>query len=291
MKVAFLQDFRNKVQREKSKERLSTLIRQYGKNHYTPLLKDEKKSTPIYFFSEHAARAGIKSGTALLLQCGISAVLGALLGFFVHIGAVLPLSLLGFFIPVYFAHTAARERSLKFSEEYPVVLMATASNMKAGLTVYNALERAILLLPEESDVKKEVKIFLERISGGMPKDEAVRQFARYISLPELDLFRRAFILVLGHGGKFSRTLERLAQVCRDRENLIKSARVSTASMRMTAHILLGVAPVLVAVMSLRTPDYWNILFSNSVAFTLGCIGSFIILGSFFVLRYMSDFKA
>jgi Flp pilus assembly protein TadB len=170
------------------------------------------------------------------------------------------------------------------------VLLATASNLKAGLSVYSALERAIQLLDENSRIKAEIRSLLEQVSRGVPKEVAVSEFAEGIDLPELRLFKRAFILVLVHGGKFSRTLERLSEVCRDRDALVKSANVSTASMRMTANVLLAIAPLLMLVLSFRTKGFWTILFENSIASGLGIVGASIIIGAFFILRKLSDFK-
>ncbi len=192
---------------------------------------------------------------------------------------------------IYFLSSSKRRKvANKFAEEFPSVLLATSSNIKAGLTVYSALERSIVLLPDDSVAKKEVKSFLLKINKGVAKDIAVKKFAEDIEIPELRLFRRAFLLVITNGGKFSRTLERLSQVCRERENLIKSARVSTASMRMTANILLAIAPLLIMVMSVRSKDYWKVLFNNSTAFYIGLSGTLIIFISYFILRRMSDFK-
>jgi Flp pilus assembly protein TadB len=289
--IPFLSGMKEAFLREKNKERLISLGSQYGGSGYYAISQNEQSTVSLYFFTEMAERAGLSSGIKLLVRCGLGAVFGLLSFFFFHPFPAILLCVAGALFPIFLAHTASLSRANKFSEEYPTVLLATASNMKAGLTVYNALERSILLLPEDSEVKKEVKIFLDRVGRGMPKDQAVMLFGKHIALPELDLFRRAFLLVLTHGGKFSRTLERLAQVCRDRENLIKSSKVSTASMRMTANILLCVAPLLVTALSLRTPDYWEVLFNNSLASTLGGTGAVIIVGSFMLLRFMSDFKA
>lgn len=178
----------------------------------------------------------------------------------------------------------------EFISEYPAVLLATASNLKAGLSVYSALERAIQLLDEDSRIKVEIRSLLEKVSRGVPKEVAVSEFAEGIDLPELRLFKRAFILVLVHGGKFSRTLERLSEVCRDRDSLVKSANVSTASMRMTANVLLAIAPLLMLILSFRTKGFWTILFENSIASGLGVVGASIIIGAFFILRKLSDFK-
>lgn len=190
----------------------------------------------------------------------------------------------------YWNQRLVKARQVEFINEYPAVLLATASNLKAGLSVYSALERAIQLLDEKSSIKSEVQLLLEKVTRGVPKEQAVNEFVKGIDLPELRLFKRAFILVLVHGGKFSRTLERLSEVCRDRDSLIKSANVSTASMRMTANVLLAIAPLLMLMLSLRTKNFWTTLFENNTASAIGLSGASIILGAFFILRKLSDFK-
>jgi len=190
----------------------------------------------------------------------------------------------------YLKNSRLKAREKVFIDEYPAVLLATASNLKAGLSVYSALERAIQLLDDTSVIKIELKLLLDKVSRGVPKEDAVRDFARDIRLPELRLFKRAFLLVLIHGGKFSRTLERLAEVSRDRDALIKSANVSTASMRMTANVLLCMAPLLLFMLSFRTKNFWNTMFENSTAFGLACTGVSIVFLSFYFLRKLSDFK-
>lgn len=74
----------------------------------------------------------------------------------------------------YLKNSRLRARERVFIEEYPAVLLATASNLKAGLSVYSALERAIQLLDESSVIKLELKQLLEKVSMGIPKEDAVR---------------------------------------------------------------------------------------------------------------------
>jgi Flp pilus assembly protein TadB len=243
------------------------------------------------FFDKLCLHAGYQiSSRFLLLSCLVAGLICFGIGLLISKVLALFLFFCGFYLPIAIALSKSKERSRKFSEEYPSVLLAMASNMKAGLTVYSSLERATIILPLESEVKKEVKLFLERISQGIPKDIAVEKFGSSVVLPELELFRRAFALVIVHGGKFSRTLERLAQVCRDRENLIKASTVSTASMRMTSNVLLVVAPLLLFILSLKNKDFWNVLLNNNTAYGVGLVGFLIIIVSVFALRTMSDFK-
>lgn len=261
------------------------------RNESTDVVIHSYANTIKSFFLRYAVFAGMPySGFQVMTVSLLAALIGFCIGIFLSIWAALLLFCLCFYLPLSYLRAKAEKRAKTFSAEYPSVLLAMASNMKAGLTVYSSLERAIALLPAESYVKREVRTFLEKISRGVSSEKAVQEFAQDIQLKELELFRRAFALVIVHGGKFSRTLERLAQVTRDRENLINSSRVSTASMRMTSNVLLVVAPFLLFILSAKNKDFWHVLLNNNIAYTLALIGTLTIGISVYALRRMSDFK-
>jgi len=197
----------------------------------------------------------------------------------------------GAFIPFMFIERKIRARANEFAAEYPTVLLATASSIKAGMSTYAALERSVRLLPKSSLLRAEVEELMLLLSRGTDKDEALRRFGDGIRQADLSLFRTAFSLVLEHGGKFSPTLERLSRVGRDRTILIHSAEVSTATMRFTANILLLVAPLILLMVSARTENYWELFFQHPTANLLASIGLAIILTSYVILLRMSNFKA
>ena len=187
--------------------------------------------------------------------------------------------------------TAANSREAAlFLADYPTTLMAMASSMKAGLTPLMALERAVKLLDADNELRREVQRMTGALRRGVPRETAVNHFAERITAPELELFRSAFLLVLANGGRFTPTLERLALVSRERCSLIQSAGVSTQSMRMTANILLVVAPLLVAIVSLGSADYWQILSEHPAAKMLAAGGAAMIAAGYLALRGMSNFK-
>jgi len=198
----------------------------------------------------------------------------------------------GLFFALPFGVLGARKqkRAALFAKDYPTVLMATASSVKAGLTPQHALERATEMLPKDSIVKSEVRLMLERIQAGCPKEIAVARFAGDIDEPEISLFRSALLLTERNGGRFAPTLERLARVCQDRSNLVSEARVSSATMRMTANFLLLVCPIILGIISVRTKDFWEIIVENSTANFLASLGLVMIVGGYFWLRRLSDFK-
>ncbi len=174
--------------------------------------------------------------------------------------------------------------------DYPSTLMAMASSMKAGLTPLPALERAARLLGTGNALRIEIQSMIGGLRRGIPREEAVAGFASRHHLPEIELFRAAFLLVLENGGRFTPTLERLSLVGRERSALIQSARVSTQSMRMTANIMLGLTPALILVVSSGTSEYWRTLTDNPAAGLMGGIGAALIAAGYLSLRVMSNFK-
>ena len=195
-----------------------------------------------------------------------------------------------FVLPFLWLEHRVSNRAAEFSADYPSVLLATASSLKTGVTLFLALERAIRLLPSESIVRRHIEDLLDKLRRGVAKEQAIAEFGSDIRQPDLQLFRSAFVIAAENGGRFAPTLERLATVCRDRSSLISGARVSTANMRMTANILMVITPIVILMVSLRTPNYWDILVEHPTANLLASIGIVIIVGCYGLLQKLSRFK-
>jgi Flp pilus assembly protein TadB len=189
-----------------------------------------------------------------------------------------------------FLEKRIEEKAFQFSSEYPAVLMATASSVRAGMSPYDALERSIRLLPKTSLVRTQIEQMLLALHKGTSRTDAIEYFGHGVRLPDVQLFQEAFHLVLDHGGRFAPTLERLADVCRDRSTLIRSANVTTATMRMTANILIAVTPFILALVSMRTENFWELFFNDPVASPLAMSGLLVIGLSYVALLKMSSFR-
>ncbi|MBP9838120.1 MAG: hypothetical protein KBC84_05345 [Proteobacteria bacterium] len=221
----------------------------------------------------------------------ISGILVTFLSSYLLSSYLLPITFLfGCSIPYLHLESKIRKRASVFSADYPSVLLATASSIKVGLTPYQALEKSVELLEESSLIRIEIKALLRSIHQEQNRNQAIERFAINIRLPELELFRSALKLVLENGGRFSPTLTRLAAVSSNRSSLIRTAEVTTATMRMTANILLLIAPFLLLMLSLKTQNYWNTLLHNQTANLIASIGSIIIICCYLILNRLSHFK-
>ncbi len=223
--------------------------------------------------------------------CGLAALAAGVFCIFFLSPYLVPLGVLGgAALPLWYIEGRVEKRAYSFIVDYPTILLATASSIKAGMTPYAALERSVSLLPEKSLVRGEVRQLLSRLRSGVSRDAAVRRFGAAVRQPDLELFRAGFLLVLEHGGRFAPTLERLALVCKNRTTLIHAAHVSTATMRMTAHILLLFTPLIIGIVAMRTKDFWDIILHDPVASVLGSLGFSLIVLSYGALMRMSNFK-
>ena len=262
-----------------------------------PLTPERIVTSSLELQAENALRR-------LLIQSGLSVPVWLLPALSLVIGIVAALLfsrvLNGYFLPLFFvagavfpfawADSRAERRAAEFSSDYPTILLACASSIKVGMTPYMALERSIRLLTKGSLVRKEVERLLDNLQRGLPKEDALASFGASIRQSDLQLFRSAFLLVLDNGGRFAPTLERLAMVSKERSNLINSALVSTATMRMTANILLAVTPVILLIIAARTDDFWELFINHPTANLIASTGVVMIAVSYAMLRRMSSFR-
>lgn len=237
-------------------------------------------------------RAAALNLNLILLSLAIGVIAAVLAAANHKASAMLTVSISGVAVAAAAMHSrgAVKASAQQFISDYPATLMAMGSSMKAGLTPLLALERAVRLLDAENELRLEVQKMTGALRRGISREAAIGQFGCRIDAPELELFRSAFLLVLENGGRFTPTLERLALVSRDRCSLIQSAAVSTQSMRMTANILLAFSPLLVAVVSFGSADYWSVLREHPAARLLAIAGAALIGLGYLALRAMSDFR-
>ena len=231
------------------------------------------------------------AGEAVVMLCMVLASAVGLLAVKYVTFYLVPLLMLGgFFAPITYLQSKADKRAMIFLSDYPSILLAIASYMKAGLSLYPAMEKSAKLFSDDNLVAQEIKLLLEKVSSGVSKEHAILSFAEHIRLPELELFRQALLLAADNGGKFVPTLYRLAVISKDRANLIVSAKSGTAAMKLTANVLLVVTPLLLLFMAARIEDFWTTIVSNGVANALASTGAALILFNYILLRRMSNFR-
>lgn len=145
-------------------------------------------------------------------------------------------------------------RAKRFDTDFPQFLLSVTGMLKTGLNTIQALEAAASGLEEESLVRQEVELMLERFRVGVPEDRSIGSFGEDIRQPEIELFVQALILSKRVGGSLSDTLDRLSKQIRKRQTFKLSASSSVAQQRGSIWVIVGLIAALQSFMLVMAPS-------------------------------------
>jgi tight adherence protein B len=132
------------------------------------------------------------------------------------------------------------KRFKAFDADYPSFLLSLVGLLKTGMNVMNALEAAARGLDDDSLVKLEVDMMIERLRFGVSEDKSIGSFGEDIYHPEIELFVQALLLSRRVGGTLSDTLERLAKQVRKRQFFRASANAAVSMQRGSIWFIIGI---------------------------------------------------
>lgn len=139
-----------------------------------------------------------------------------------------------------FINKRIEKRVRSFDRDFPQFLLSVTGMLKTGLNSFQALQAAAGGLEEQSPVRLEVELMLERLRVGVTEDRSIGSFAEDIQHPEVELFVQAVILSRRVGGTLSDTLERLSKQARKRQTFKLAAQASVAQQRGAIWVILGI---------------------------------------------------
>jgi tight adherence protein B len=132
------------------------------------------------------------------------------------------------------------KRFKAFDDDYPAFLLNLVSLLKTGMNVMGAMEAAAKTLDEDSLVRIEVQLMLERLKYGVSEDKSIGSFAEDVYHEEIELFVQALLLSRRVGGTLSDTLDRLAKQVRKRQYFRSTAKGAVGMQRGSIYFILGV---------------------------------------------------
>lgn len=144
-------------------------------------------------------------------------------------------------------------RAKRFDTDFPQFLLSVTGMLKTGLNTIQALEAAASGLEEDSLVRQEVELMLERFRVGVPEDRSIGSFGEDIRQPEIELFVQALILSKRVGGSLSDTLDRLSKQIRKRQTFKLSASSSVSQSRGAIWVIIGLIVALQMFLLLMSP--------------------------------------
>jgi len=190
--------------------------------------------------------------------------------------------LMGFFLPYAYATHLRTKRFDKFEELFPQAIDTLARAVRAGHAFTTALELIANEIAEP--ISGEFRKLFEEQKFGLPVRDALINLTERVPLVDVKFFITAVMLQRETGGNLAEILDNLSYVIRERFKILRQVRVYTAQGRLTMALLMGLPPLVVALMRIMNPSFVEPLFSDPIGHALLVIGITLQTIGYFVIR-------
>ena len=207
----------------------------------------------------------------------VGVVIAALLGG----GALFVLALGCTALPTLFLATRSQERHKQIATALPDALGSTASALRAGFSLLQALDACAR--QTKGPLGQEFERVLAETRVGVPVDEALENLAVRAGSADLNLMVTAVQIQRQVGGNLAEVLDRIQQTIRERVRLQAEVRALSAQGRMSS-LIIGLLPIgLLLMMGLIAPSFVGPMFQPGIGRTLLVLAALFELAGFFVL--------
>jgi tight adherence protein B len=146
------------------------------------------------------------------------------------------------------------KRFKAFDKDYPPFLLQYVSLLKTGMATIPGLEAAAKGLEEDSLMRSEVELLIDRLRLGLTEEQAINAFGEDIRHPELELFIQSLLLSKRVGGQLSNTLERLAKQVRKRQQFRDEAVAAVGLEQNSMYAIAFIMTLLMSYITFAQPE-------------------------------------
>jgi tight adherence protein B len=281
------------------KDRLATVQKapERGPDAELALLRDEQLSKIPALDTLLRRSARVSAIQDALLQAGMKLRAGNFLVLCLICGAVAGLAvavvsgnpaigwaalMLAAFLPYAFVSYRRQKRFEKIEELFPEAIDTLARAVRAGHAFTTALEMISNEISEP--LAGEFRQLFEEQKFGMPVRDALMNLTERVPLVDVKFFVTAVMLQRETGGNIAEILGNLSYVIRERFKIQRQVRVHTAQGRLTMALLMGMPPVVVAILAVFSPDFVRPLFYDPIGHSLLVVSIALQTIGYFVIR-------
>ena len=146
-----------------------------------------------------------------------------------------------------------QRRLALFESQFPTALDLLARAVRAG----ESFDQSLALIGEATDapVGTELRRCAKQLELGLSVQSCMQGFAQRIGLMDTRIFANAVGVNRDSGGNLPGTLERLAEVIRDRQSYHRQLSSTTSAGRLSSMLITAAGPILFVYMFVFQPDY------------------------------------
>ena len=221
-------------------------------------------------------RLGLSLGLAavlLLLRDPLSALVGALLGYF---------------LPRMWVGRRIGSRLNSFNKQLPDTITLLSNSLRAGSSFLQSIE----LVSRESPgpMGPEMGRVVREVNLGLSMEEALSNLVRRIKSDDLDLMVTAIGVQQQVGGNLAEILDTIAFTIRERVRIKGEIRTLTAQGRYSGYLVAFLPIGIMITLNLINPEFMQPLFTELIGQILLVVGGIMMLIGFFAIQKITDIK-
>jgi tight adherence protein B len=221
-------------------------------------------------------RLGLSLGLAavlLLLRDPLSALVGALLGYF---------------LPRMWVGRRIGSRLNSFNKQLPDTITLLSNSLRAGSSFLQSIE----LVSRESPgpMGPEMGRVVREVNLGLSMEEALSNLVRRIKSDDLDLMVTAIGVQQQVGGNLAEILDTIAFTIRERVRIKGEIRTLTAQGRYSGYLVAFLPIGIMVTLNLINPEFMQPLFTELIGQILLVVGGIMMLIGFFAIQKITDIK-
>jgi tight adherence protein B len=221
-------------------------------------------------------RLGLSLGLAavlLLLRDPLSALVGALLGYF---------------LPRMWVGRRIGSRLNSFNKQLPDTITLLSNSLRAGSSFLQSIE----LVSRESPAPMgpEMGRVVREVNLGLSMEEALSNLVRRIKSDDLDLMVTAIGVQQQVGGNLAEILDTIAFTIRERVRIKGEIRTLTAQGRYSGYLVAFLPIGIMITLNLINPEFMQPLFTELIGQILLVVGGIMMAIGFFAIQKITDIK-
>ncbi|MBP1949280.1 type II secretion system F family protein [Virgibacillus litoralis] len=267
-----------KKEKDVSQKEKKSFIKKAGKSleAFINLSKNEKLLT----------QSGVKLSLGeLLIGRIIVGVLLVMIGYMYnfHFLLLIVCGAVGFYVPIMYVKKKRKKRLNACSKQLGEALGTMANALRAGFSFMQAMK----MVAEEIDdpLGPEFLKAIQDINYGVSVEDAFASLLERLPDKELEIVLNTLLIQRSSGGNLAFLLETMQETIIDRSRVKDEVNTLTAQGKMSSVIITLLPIVLALYIRLVNPEYFQMLFSHPLGWTMvivGCIN--IALGWFFIKK-------
>ncbi|MXN66417.1 pilus assembly protein [Stappia sp. GBMRC 2046] len=190
-------------------------------------------------------------------------------------------------LPRWFVAWRRKKRFNAFLDELPNAVDVIVRGAKAGLPVNECIQ--IVAAEAREPVASEFRRIVETQTMGVSLAEAVARMPKRVPVAEANFFAIVIAIQQQAGGSLSEALGNLSKVLRGRKTLQGKIKAMSSEAKASAGIIGSLPFIVIALLSLTSPDYIGILFEDPTGNLILAGGLCWMTMGILVMRKMINF--